>query len=101
MDPGGILMITTPVFVPVIKMLGFDPVWYGVLFVINMEMAYITPPFGFNLFYMKSIVPPGVTMRDIYRSIAPFVVLQAIGLVICIIFPEIILWLPQKLFGGG
>jgi tripartite ATP-independent transporter DctM subunit len=101
MDPGGILMITTPVFVPVIKMLDFDPVWYGVLFVINMEMAYITPPFGFNLFYMKSIVPPGVTMQEIYRSIAPFVVLQAIGLVICIIFPEIILWLPQKLFGGG
>ncbi len=101
MDPGGILMITTPVFVPVIKMLGFDPVWYGVLFVVNMEMAYITPPFGFNLFYMKSVVPPGVTMQDIYRSIVPFVVLQAIGLVICIIFPEIILWLPQKLFGEG
>jgi len=95
LDPAGIIMICTPVFVPVIKSLGFDPLWFGVLFIMNMEMGYLTPPFGFNLFYMKAIVPPGITMGDIYRSIVPFVILQGIGLVIVIIFPEIALWFPK------
>jgi len=97
MDPGGIVMITIPIFVPIIKMLGFDPVWFGVLFIVNMEMAYLTPPFGFNLFYMKAIVPKNITMMDIYKSIVPFVCLQACCLIICILFPKIILWLPQIL----
>jgi tripartite ATP-independent transporter DctM subunit len=95
LDPVGIIMICTPVFVPVITALGFDPLWFGVLFIMNMEMGYLTPPFGFNLFYMKAIVPKGITMTDIYRSIVPFVILQGIGLVIVIIFPEIALWLPS------
>jgi len=95
LDPAGIIMICTPVFVPVIKALGFDTLWFGVLFIMNMEMGYLTPPFGFNLFYMKAIAPPGVTMTDIYRSIVPFVILQGIGLVIVIIFPQIALWLPS------
>lgn len=95
LDPVGIIMICTPVFVPVIKSLGFDPLWFGVLFIMNMEMGYLTPPFGFNLFYMKAIVPPGITMGDIYRSIVPFVILQAVGLVIVIMIPEIALWLPE------
>jgi len=94
LDPVGIIMICTPVFVPVITALGFDPLWFGVLFVMNMEMGYLTPPFGFNLFYMKAIAPKGVTMKDIYRSVVPFVALQAIGLAIVIIFPQIALWLP-------
>jgi tripartite ATP-independent transporter DctM subunit len=97
LDPAGIIMICTPVFVPVIKALGFDPLWFGVLFIMNMEMGYLTPPFGFNLFYMKAIAPPGVTMTDIYRSIVPFVALQGIGLIIVIIFPEIALWLPKQM----
>ena len=97
LDPAGIIMICTPVFVPVIKALGFDPLWFGVLFIMNMEMGYLTPPFGFNLFYMKAIAPPGVTMSDIYRSIVPFVALQGIGLIIVIIFPEIALWLPKQM----
>lgn len=95
LDPVGIIMICTPVFVPVITALGFDPLWFGVLFIMNMEMGYLTPPFGFNLFYMKAIVPKGITMTDIYRSIVPFVILQGIGLIIVIIFPEIALWLPK------
>jgi len=95
LDPVGIIMICTPVFVPVITALGFDPLWFGVLFIMNMEMGYLTPPFGFNLFYMKAIAPPGITMTDIYRSIVPFVILQGIGLIIVIIFPEIALWLPS------
>ncbi len=97
LDPAGIIMICTPVFVPVIKSLGFDPLWFGVLFIMNMEMGYLTPPFGFNLFYMKAIAPPGVTMTDIYRSIVPFVGLQALALVIVVIFPEIALWFPRML----
>lgn len=97
LDPVGIIMICTPVFVPVIKSLGFDPLWFGVLFIMNMEMGYLTPPFGFNLFYMKAIVPPGITMGDIYRSIVPFVILQGVGLIIVVIFPEIALWLPKSM----
>jgi len=97
LDPAGIIMICTPVFVPVIKSLGFDPLWFGVLFIMNMEMGYLTPPFGFNLFYMKAIAPAGVTMVDIYRSVVPFVILQGIGLAIVIIFPEIALWFPRML----
>ncbi|MEW6425440.1 MAG: TRAP transporter large permease subunit [Bacillota bacterium] len=98
LDPGGIVMITTPIFVPVIKMLGFDPVWFGVLFIINMQVGYLTPPFGFNLFYMKSIVPKNITMSDIIRSIVPFVIIMILSLIILIVFPDIILWLPNKLF---
>jgi len=95
LDPAGIIMICTPVFVPVITSLGFDPLWFGVLFVMNMEMGYLTPPFGFNLFYMKAIAPAGTTMADIYRSILPFVFIQGVGLIIVIIFPQIALWLPK------
>jgi tripartite ATP-independent transporter DctM subunit len=97
LDPAGIIMICTPVFVPVIKSLGFDPLWFGILFIMNMEMGYLTPPFGFNLFYMKAIAPPGVTMADIYQSVVPFVALQALGLAVVIIFPEIALWFPRML----
>jgi len=97
LDPTGIIMITAPIFFPIVISLGFDPVWFGVLFVINMEMGFITPPFGFNLFYLQAIAPKGVVMVDIYKSIIPFMILQAIGLVLCMIFPEIILWLPKIL----
>jgi len=97
LDPAGIIMICTPLFVPLITTLGFDKLWFGILFMINMEMGYITPPFGFNLFYMKSVVPPSVSMGDIYRSIWPFVVCQAICLALCIVFPDIILWLPSMM----
>ena len=97
LDPGGIIMICTPVFVPVIKALGFDPVWFGVLFIVNMEMSYLTPPFGFNLFYMKSIVPESISMIDIYKSVLPFVGIQALLLVLLVVFPELVTWLPSIL----
>ncbi len=95
LDPGGIIMICTPVFVPVIKSLGFDPVWFGVLFIVNMEMSYLTPPFGFNLFYLKSIVPRSVTMLDIYKAVIPFVGIQALCLLLLILFPQLVTWLPS------
>jgi len=97
LDPAGILMICTPVFVPVITALGFSPLWFGILFVMNMEMGYLTPPFGFNLFYMKAVAPKGTTMGEIYGAIFPFVLLQALGLVIVILVPAIALWLPAQM----
>jgi len=94
-DPTGIVLLTAPIFFPLVVSLGFDPMWFAILFVINMEIGYLTPPFGFNLFYMKEVAPPGVTMMDIYRSALPFVGLMLLGLIICMIFPSIITWLPS------
>ncbi len=98
LDTVGIMMITVPVFVPIIVSLGFDPVWFGVLFIINMEIGFLTPPFGYNLFYLRGVAPKDVTMLDIYRSIVPFVFLMLLGLGLCIAFPKIILLLPELLF---
>jgi tripartite ATP-independent transporter DctM subunit len=97
MDPVGMLMLTIPIFLPIVESLGFDPVWFGVLFIVNSEMAYLTPPFGFNLFYMKSITPPSISMTDIYMSVPPFVLVQTLCLVVVIVFPQLILWLPSKM----
>jgi len=99
LDDWAIMFICIPIYLPIIIHLGFDPLWFGVLFIINMQMAYLTPPFGYNLFYMKGVVPPSITMADIYRSIIPFVLIQAVGLVIVMIFPQIVLWLPSVIFG--
>jgi len=97
LDPAGIMMICIPVFLPVVKALGFDPLWFGILFVINMEIGYMTPPFGFNLFYLKGIVPPNITMGDIYRSVIPYTLVELTGMIIVMIFPQIAIWLPNKL----
>ncbi len=97
LDPAGIMMITVPVFLPIIIAQGFDPLWFGILFVINMEIGYMTPPFGFNLFYLKGIVPPSITMGDIYRSVIPYTLVELTGLVIIMIFPQIAIWLPNLL----
>jgi TRAP-type mannitol/chloroaromatic compound transport system permease large subunit len=95
LDPAGIILLTTPIFVPIITALGFDPLWFGILFTINMEMAYITPPFGFNLFILKGVVPPEVSMADIYRSVGPFVLLQALCLGLVMLWPELATYLPS------
>ena len=97
LDPAGIMMITVPVFLPIIKAHGFDPLWFGILFVINMEIGYMTPPFGFNLFYLKGIVPPEITMGDIYRSVIPYTLVESTGLALVMIFPQIAVWLPNQL----
>ena len=98
LDPVGIMLITLPVFLPIVDALGFDPIWFGILFVINMEIGYMTPPFGFNLFYLKGIVPPGITMKDIYMSVIPFVLVQILGLIVLMVFPEIVTFLPDLWF---
>jgi tripartite ATP-independent transporter DctM subunit len=98
LDPAGIMMITAPIFLPVVKAHGFDPVWFGILFTINMEIGYMTPPFGFNLFYLKGIVPPSISMADIYRSVIPYTLVELAGLALVMAFPALATWLPSKLF---
>ena len=100
MDPSGIILLCTPIFVPVIKELGFSAVWFGVLFIVNMEMAFLSPPYGINLFYIRGIAPKDITMTDIYLSALPFIAIQAIGLVLIIAFPILAVWIPNLIFGG-
>jgi tripartite ATP-independent transporter DctM subunit len=94
LEPISILILTVPIVMPIVAELRFDMVWYGVLFVINMQMAYITPPFGPSLFYLKGVAPPEITLDDIYRSVPPFIIIQGITLTLLMIFPQIALWLP-------
>jgi tripartite ATP-independent transporter DctM subunit len=96
MDPTGIVFITTPIFVPVIKSLGFDPVWFGITFILNMEMAYLTPPFGLNLFYLRSIVSEQTaTTAEIWLACIPFISMQVSLLLLVTLFPQIVLWFPN------
>ncbi len=101
MDDTAILFITMPIYIPIINELGFHPVWFGVLYIINMQMAYMTPPFGYCLMLIKGVVPPDISMADIYRSVIPFVIIQGIALALIMIFPEIVLWLPRVMLGAG
>lgn len=95
LDAVGIMLITLPVFLPVVQASGFDPIWFGILFVIMMEVGYMTPPFGFNLFYLKGVAPPEVTMGDIYASVIPYVLVTLLGVLLIILFPEIALYIPS------
>jgi len=95
LEPGGIIMLAAPIFFPIVIELGFDPIWFGILFVINLQMGYISPPFGFNLFYMRSVCPPSISMGDIYRSILPFLGVMMLGMAIIMVFPQIATWLPS------
>lgn len=99
LDDFAIVFITVPLFVPIIETLGFDPIWFAVLFIVSMQTAYITPPFGYNLFYMRAVAPPEITINQLYRAVIPFILLQVIGLALIVIFPDIALWLPKLLFG--
>jgi len=94
MDVVAIMMITLPIFVPVILTLGFDPVWFAVIFLLNIEMAGTSPPFGLGLFVMKGVAPPDTTMGDIYRAALPFLGCDLIAMALIIAFPELTLWLP-------
>ncbi len=96
MDDIAILFMCMPIYIPIVTALGFDPIWFGVLFVVNMQMAYITPPYGLNLFYMKAVAPKNVSIKDIYAGAVPFLVIQAIMLVLLMTFPAIVTWLPTK-----
>lgn len=99
MDDTVIVLVTAPLYAPLAISLGFDPVWFGILMIVNLQIAVLTPPYGFALFYFKGIAPPGITMMNLYRSIIPFVGLQVVGLMLCMFFPQIITWLPGLIFG--
>ena len=90
-----ILFIAIPIFTPIAATLGFDPLWFAMLVCVNLQMSFLTPPFAYSMFYLKGIAPPEVTMGDIYRGVVPFIGLQIIGLTLCVVFPQTILWLPR------
>ncbi len=107
------MLLTVPIFLPILTALPWSGVagiagvkaedvslWYGVIFMVNMQMAFLSPPFGYSLFYLKSVAPKEITMAMIFRSAMPFIGLQAIGNALCIVFPQIILWLPSVLYQG-
>ncbi|MCB1448246.1 MAG: TRAP transporter large permease subunit [Rhizobiaceae bacterium] len=98
LDDTAMLVIVAPLYIPLVAALGYDLVWYGILYTITCQIAYITPPFGYNLFLMKAMAPPGVTMPDIYRSIWPFVAIMAFSLFVIAVFPEIATWLPAHVY---
>jgi TRAP-type mannitol/chloroaromatic compound transport system permease large subunit len=113
LDWVGILLLTVPIFVPILTKLTFGgvfglqgvrpediPLWYGVIFIVNMQMAFLSPPFGYSLFYLKSVAPPQITMATIFKAAVPFICLQAVGNALCIIFPQIVLYLPSKFYAG-
>jgi len=113
LDWVGILLLTVPIFLPIMKSLpwagvfgipGVKPedvsLWYGVIFMVNMQMAFLSPPFGYSLFYLKSVAPPQITMATIFKAAVNFMVLQWIGVGLCIVFPQIILWLPSIVYAG-
>ena len=99
LDDTAMLVIVAPLYVPLIIALGFDPIWYGVLYTITCQIAYMTPPFGYNLFLMRAMAPKEITLIDIYRSIIPFVLVMLFGLIIMMMFPQIALWLPTTILG--
>jgi len=96
LDDTAMLVIVAPLYIPLVIELGFSPVWFGILYTITCQIAYITPPFGYNLFLMKAMSPPEITLQDIYNSIIPFVIIMVITLGLIMVFPQIALWLPSQ-----
>ena len=99
LDDTAMLVIVAPLYVPLVDALGFNLIWYGVLYTITTQIAYMTPPFGYNLFLMRAMAPPEITLRDIYGSILPFVLVMVLALSIVMTFPGIALWLPGYVYG--
>ncbi len=99
LDDTAMLVIVAPLYVPLVGQLGFDLIWYGVLYTITCQIAYMTPPFGYNLFLMKAMAPPEIGLGDIYRSIIPFVGVMLVALILVTVFPQIALWLPGHVYG--
>ncbi|MFH1489616.1 MAG: TRAP transporter large permease subunit [Pseudomonadota bacterium] len=94
MDVVSIMMIVLPIFVPVVRSIGYDPVWFGVIFLLNIEMAGTSPPFGMSLFVMKGVAPKDTTMSDIYKAALPFLGCDLVVMILLLVFPSLALWLP-------
>ena len=99
LDDTAMLVIVAPLYIPLVGSLGFDLIWYGILYTITCQIAYMTPPFGYNLFLMRAMAPPEITIMDIYRSIVPFVMVMVVALCLVGFFPQIALWLPNVVYG--
>jgi tripartite ATP-independent transporter DctM subunit len=99
LDDTAMLLIVAPLFVPLVHALGFDLIWYGVLYTITCQIAYMTPPFGYNLFLMRAMAPPEISLRDIYGSVGPFVGIMLFSLILIMVFPELAMWLPNYVYG--
>lgn len=99
LDDTAMLVIVAPLYIPLVGALGFDLIWYGVLYTITTQVAYMTPPFGYNLFLMRAMSPPEIGLGDIYRSIIPFVLVMVFALMLVMVFPQIALWLPETVYG--
>jgi len=99
LDDTAMLVIVAPLYVPLVISLGFNPIWYGVLYTVTCQIAYMTPPFGYNLFLMRAMAPKEITLVDIYRSIIPFVLIMTLGLALIMLYPQIALWLPNLIYG--
>jgi len=98
LDDTAMLVIVAPLYVPLVGELGFDLIWYGILYTITTQIAYMTPPFGYNLFLMRAMAPPEITLRDIYSSITPFVLIMVFALALVMVFPDIATWLPDYIY---
>jgi TRAP-type mannitol/chloroaromatic compound transport system permease large subunit len=98
LDDTAMLVIVAPLYVPLVQALGFDLIWYGVLYTVTTQIAYMTPPFGYNLFLMRAMAPPEIGLRDIYGSILPFVLIMIFALVMIMLFPQMALWLPEYVY---
>jgi TRAP-type mannitol/chloroaromatic compound transport system permease large subunit len=99
LDDTAMLVIVAPLYIPLVKALEFDLIWFGILYTITCQIAYITPPFGYNLFLMRAMAPPEISIGDIYRSIWPFMLMMVATIVLLMLFPQLALWLPQ-LYSG-
>ncbi len=97
MDDYAVLTICAPIFIPIAVFIGFDPIWFAIIFILNMQVAYLTPPFGWALILMRGVAPPEIHTKDIWRSIPPFVAIQLLVLILTMIFPQLALWLPDKM----
>jgi TRAP-type mannitol/chloroaromatic compound transport system permease large subunit len=91
------VLVTIPIFMPIVSAMGWNPIWFGAIMMLNLEMATITPPFGLALFVMKGLAPPGTTMGEIYRAAFPFIGLNIFVMALMILFPDIVLWLPARM----
>ena len=96
-----VLLIFIPVFIPIVKILGYDPVWFCILFLIVIQTSYLTPPMAPAIFYLRGISPPDIKLTDMFKGVVPFIILQLVTLLIVAIFPKTVLWLPSKLLGVG
>jgi tripartite ATP-independent transporter DctM subunit len=99
LEPGAIIFFAVPIVAPILARLGYDPLWVGLAFNVLLQCGYLSPPFGFSLFYLKGVAPPDVTILDIYKASVPFIGLQFVCILIIFFFPSLILWFPRLVLG--